>query len=252
MKLQVRENDDVETTSNAKYVNYSQPTLRTVKTYLLIKEDGAIEVYNKESDANANKTGNDVIVLQNSYYEINMKVPVNYGFYKGDYIAFYDKQTSDVVWGEIVNVSGSYLTINIDSKDFDMVNKVTLALFDPQSGARRFYAYWSTHNTPVYAKLCEGTRKFVWRKIVPPSQMMQDDELYNLPFTNGRFYLEKNINFFLKRQDPVGKYGLSVPIFKTYKQTVSNPMVKFGIDGHNPVDFSEIMFVMNNINNNCF
>ena len=29
-------------------------------------------------------------------------------------------------------------------------------------------------------------------------------------------------------------------------------MVKFSIDGHNPVDFSEIMFVMNNINNNCF
>jgi hypothetical protein len=252
MKLQVRENDDVETTSNAKYVNYSQPTLRTVRTYLLIKEDGTIEIYNSESDANANKKGNDVIVLQSSYYEINMKVPVNYGFYKGDYIAFYDKQTSDVAWGEIVNVSGSYLTINIDSKDFDMVDAVTLALFDPQSGGRRFYAYWSTHNTPVYAKLCEGTRKFVWRKIVPPSQMMQDDELYNLPFTNGRFYLEKNINFFLKRQDPVGKYGLSIPIFKTYKQTVSNPMVRFGIDGHNPIDFSEVMFVMNNINNNCF
>ena len=50
----------------------------------------------------------------------------------------------------------------------------------------------------------------------------------------------------------VGKYGLSIPIFKTYKQTVSNPMVRFGIDGHNPIDFSEIMFVMNNINNNCF
>ena len=252
MKIQVRENDDAETTSNAKYVNYSQPTLRTVKTYLLIKEDGTIEVYNSESEANANKTGNDVIVLQSSHYEINMKVPVNYGFYKGDYIAFYDKQTSDVAWGEIVNVSGSYLTINIDSKDFDMVNTVTLALFDPQSGARRFYAYWSTHNTPIYAKFCEGTRKFVWRKIVPPSQMMQDDELYNLPFTNGRFYLEKNINFFLKRQDPVGKYGLSIPIFKTYKQTVSNPMVRFGVGGHKPIDFSEIMFVMNNINNNCF
>ena len=252
MKLQVRENDDVETTSSAKYVNYSQPTLRIVRTYLLIKEDGTIEIYNSESDANANKKGNDVIVLQSSYYEINMKVPVNYGFYKGDYIAFYDKQTSDVAWGEIVNVSGSYLTINIDSKDFDMVDAVTLALFDPQSGGRRFYAYWSTYNTPVYAKLCEGTRKFVWRKIVPPSQMMQDDELYNLPFTNGRFYLEKNINFFLKRQDPVGKYGLSIPIFKIYKQTVSNPMVRFGIDGHNPIDFSEIMFVMNNINNNCF
>lgn len=252
MKLQVRENDDVETTSNAKYINYSQPTLRTVRTYLLVKEDGTIEIYNSESEANANKNGNDVIVLQSSYYEINMKVPVNYGFYKGDYIAFYDKQTSDVAWGEIVNVSGSYLTINIDSKDFDMVNAVTLALFDPQSGGRRFFAYWSTDNVPIYAKLCEGIRKFVWRKIVPPSQMMQDDELYNLPFTNGRFYLEKNINFFLKRQDPVGKYGLSIPIFKTYKQTVSNPMVRFGIDGHNPIDFSEIMFVMNNINNNCF
>ena len=124
-------------------------------------------------------------------------------------------------------------------------------LFLPQCGDRRFYAYWSPNNTPTYAKLSEGSGKFVWRKILPPSQMMRDDNLYDLPFTNGRFYIEKNINFFLKRQDPIGKYGLSVPLFKFFKQTKSNPMTKFVIGGSNPIDFSEIMYTLNNLNNFC-
>ena len=32
--------------------------------------------------------------------------------------------------------------------------------------------------------------------------------------SNGRLYIEKNINFFLRRQDPFGNYGLSKPLFK--------------------------------------
>ena len=63
-------------------------------------------------------------------------------------------------------------------------------------GDRKIYAYWSPNNVPTYAKFAEGAKKFTWRKIVPPSEMIQDDELYDLPFANGRFYIEKNVNFF--------------------------------------------------------
>lgn len=82
--------------------------------------------------------------------------------------------------------------------------------------------------------------------------MMQDDELFEAPFANGRFYLEKNINLFLKRQDPNGKYGLSKPLFKKYIQNIPNPMVRFTIPGNAPIDFSEIMFTLNNLSNNCY
>ena len=82
--------------------------------------------------------------------------------------------------------------------------------------------------------------------------MMMDDELFETPFTNNRFYIEKNINFYLKRQDPTGKYGLSIPMYKVYKPIVTNPMTKFIIKGNNPIDFSDIMFTLNNFADNCF
>ena len=218
MRISVKENDDEETTSPAKFINYTKPSLS----------------------------------FKIPHYELTLTVPVNYGFYKGDFIAFYDKKTSDAVWCEIIQVSGMEVTVTINKEDMPMVNYINIKLFDPSSSERRFYAYWSPNNTPTFAKLSEGQRKFVWRKIVPPSEMIQDDELYDIPFANGRFYIEKNINFFLKRQDPVGKYGLSRPMYKVYKQQVANPLTKFAINGHKPIDFSAIMYTMNNLTTHCF
>lgn len=224
IKIQVRENDDAETTSPAKYINYGEGIVLSADTKI-------------------------------SAHTITFKSPVNYGFYKQDYIGFYDKETSEIVWGEINNVSGNEITVIIVDEDLEGLNIETDDMekyFEPKSDDRRFYAYWSPNNVPLYAKLCEGTRKFVWRKLLPASQMMQDDELYDLPFTNGRFYIEKNINFFLKRQDPDGRYGLSVPMFKTYKKEVANPLLRFGINGYKPIDFSDIMYTINNTTNFCF
>ena len=218
MKIAIRENDDEATSSPAKYINYSRPLLLYYVTY----------------------------------YELTITTPVNYGFYKGDHIAFFDKKTSDIIWGEISKISGVSITILIDAKDMSMIDRINTDIFNPSSANRRLYAYWSPNNTPTFAKLCEGKRKFVWRKIVLPSEMRQDDELYNIPFANGRFYVEKNINFFLKRQDPVGTYGLSRPLHKIYKQTVTNPLTKFNIGGYSPIDFSEIMYNVNNITTYCF
>lgn len=218
MRISVKENDDEETTSPAKFINYTKPSLN----------------------------------FKIPHYELTLTVPVNYGFYKGDFIAFYDKKTSDVVWCEIIQVSGMEVTVTINKEDMPMVDNISIKLFNPSSSERRFYAYWSPNNTPTFAKLCEGQRKFVWRKIVPPSEMIQDDELYDIPFANGRFYIEKNINFFLKRQDPIGKYGLSRPMYKVYKQQVVNPLMKFVISGYKPMDFSTIMYTMNNLTTHCF
>jgi hypothetical protein len=104
---------------------------------------------------------------------------------------------------------------------------------------------------PLYAKLNRSTSKFVWRNIIKPSEVIRGGETYNRPFANGNFYIEKNINFFLRRQDPVGKYGLSGPLFKKISRVVSNPLAKYVIKGYGPYDFSSIMSMFNN-NDNCF
>lgn len=218
IRIPVRENNDDVSVSAAKYVNYTKSRLERV--------------------------------LQ--HYVVTIDSPVNYGFYKGDNIAFYNKKTMELNWGEITSVSGTEITLTFDGDSFSTIDKLTSDHFSPSSEERVLYAYWSPNNVPTYAKLSEGARKFVWRTVVAPSEMAQDDELYNTPFTNGRFYLEKNINFFLKRQDPNGKYGLSKPMYVRYEQTVANPMTKFNVKGHTPIDFSEIMYTVNNLTTNCY
>lgn len=243
-RIKIREVAEAETISPAKYINYSKVEISHMYTYLVFNADGTISI------------GEDSVlplgaVKQNSYYTVSFEVPVNYGFYKGDYVGFYDTITSDIIWGEIFKVDDLKLTLRLDAAELDMIGSISEDLFRPNSAKRRFYAYWSPNSTPNYAKLCEGAKKFVWRNILPPSNWVQDNDLYDMPFANGRFYIEKNVNFFLKRQDPDGKYGLSTPIFKS-SISLNNPMLKFGIIGNNPIDVTEIGEFINNLSNICF
>lgn len=54
--------------------------------------------------------------------------------------------------------------------------------------------------TPDYARLIkDGSCRYCWREVV--SNGVESDEMV-YPFTNGAFYISKQINFFLRRQDP--------------------------------------------------
>lgn len=54
---------------------------------------------------------------------------------------------------------------------------------------------------PYYAKLIkDGSCRFYWREVVSNGIEEGDSKIY--PFTNGAFYINKDINFYLKRQDP--------------------------------------------------
>lgn len=254
MGIRIREDDDDVTSSAAKYINYTNPIFTTGATYIVVHRDGSEDRYDSYGEASLNTdTGKgDTLVEENPYYKLTIDVPVNYGFYKGDYIGFYNMETTEITWGEISSVSGLNLTLKFDMDGFATISNVSTNHFQPSSSYRVLYAYWSTDNVPLYAKLSIGQRKFVWRKIVPPSEMIQDDEMYNTPFTNGRFYIQKNFNFFMKRQDPDGKYGLSSPLFRKYSQRVSNPLQKYIISGYDPVDLSSIAMTVNNALTTCY
>lgn len=54
--------------------------------------------------------------------------------------------------------------------------------------------------TPDYARLMkDGSCRYCWRDVVS-NGLEDEDKVY--PFTNGAFYITKQINFFLRRQDP--------------------------------------------------
>jgi hypothetical protein len=65
--------------------------------------------------------------------------------------------------------------------------------------------------TPEYAKLIKDSScTYYWRDIIANGIESDDSEEY--PFTNGAFYINKQINFFLRRQDP-NKYNIGTPIY---------------------------------------
>ena len=96
------------------------------------------------------------------------------------------------------------------------------------------------------------TLTFSWRNIMKVSELDKNSELYDLPFSNGNIYVQKNINFSLKRQDPRGEYGLSYPLFMDNERKVFNVMTKYIVNGSDKIDLSKYYYVFNNGINNCF
>ena len=81
--------------------------------------------------------------------------------------------------------------------------------------------------------------------------MTKDMSLFDLPFTNGRFYIERNINFFLRRQDPFGEFGLSYARHTDDERHLNNPMEYFNVDSAY-LDLSQIYNFYNNLDNVCY
>lgn len=69
----------------------------------------------------------------------------------------------------------------------------------------------------------EKSGRYVWRNILPSSKIPRDSDLYDAIFTNGAIYRYEDINFYVKRQDPYGDYGLH-PLYDS--NSVSDECVK--------------------------
>ena len=180
---------------------------------------------------------------------IRIKAPTNYNFLKNDVIAFCDAgdidRTQTVVWGYIDEVSGNNLTIKFEGRPF-----ANFSYIDSGSSERRFKAYYCIEAVPLYAAFNSKTQTFTWRGITAPSEMNQEMELFDTPFSNGRFYIEKNITFFLRRQDPYGDFGLLWGKFDESRHP-KNPMEYFRLEG-TMLDLSQIYNFYNNLDNVCY
>lgn len=78
---------------------------------------------------------------------------------------------------------------------------------------------------PQYAKLStNGSSYYIWRELIP-NGFDNNSEIEQYPFVNGAFYINKNINIFVKRQDPnnfMGRETTSIysdPKPRSYRQT---------------------------------
>lgn len=126
-----------------------------------------------------------------------------------DSIYFINKTDfNDIIYGVITksdkNTYNLSINKNIDAND--LMEDYVLFKVNPLKPQNAYNLY-------------DGTGRYVWREFKNFTDIDSESELYNRPFTNETHYLHKDINLYLKRQDPSGVYGLSfnsdMPLFKT-------------------------------------
>ena len=62
-------------------------------------------------------------------------------------------------------------------------------------------------NIPFYAEKVDNTNRYLWRNVNNVGNK-DNTVLPEYRFANGYFYIDQDINFFLKRQDPFNEFGL--------------------------------------------
>lgn len=147
----------------------------------------------------------DDIVKQGSHtriaYSINsggnslsIHTAKNYGIELGEKLIMFDTSTMTPYDGIVTDIKGYDVTVNVPSK----LNQSKMYIFK-RNDTKPDGAY----------ELNDGTGRYIWREIKKEINIRIGSELYNSVFTNGHHYFHKNINFFLRRQDPYGEYGLT-------------------------------------------
>lgn len=150
-----------------------------------------------------------------------INVDKNYYFNIGDEVYLFKRDVNTRYTGTITNVSSDYKTLSIGniSSSLNGTKISEYNLFRPNS-EKPSTAY----------DLMDETGRYVWRNITKSAFIANDSELYDSTFTNGAHYIHKQINFYLKRQDPYGNYGLQ-PSGKNFGDA-TEPYSYLEVDGN--------------------
>lgn len=174
--------------------------------------------------------------------------PTNLNFVQGMEFVFYNKENGDgnkigrlLTYNDNYEGGGCQISLWLQGIEDD-----ELSTFEQDLSDKKYLMVLKKEWCPKYAIYQPKLRKFIWREPVPFSDLSTDDDLYNMPFANGRFYIHQNINFFLRRQDPQNMFNLQSPETEKY-----NPLKKFRIIGRDKVDFSDIMLYLDDLSDIC-
>lgn len=139
----------------------------------------------------------EIAYLEQNKFSGTTNIP--YYLNVGDTIDIYDMSSVTRYNGLITKVEGN------------LYNKITFTanIRNPEKIAN-YFIYKKNPAKPNYAyELEDGSGRYLWKDVKSSKDMIQGDELYESVFTNGAHYFQKQINFYLRRQDPYGEYGLN-------------------------------------------
>lgn len=164
--------------------------------------------------------------------------PIDYKFIKDDTIGFFNIKDKKTFWGCVDNVDENNLPwILLSDEDYDYFKE----------NRKNIIAIVSEYSTPTYSRYLPSSGKLVWRSVLSASETPNDSDVYNLPFANGCFYIEKGFNIFVRRQDPNNEFGLLWG-----KGEKKNPMKKYYIEGSEPIDMSAVQYILDKYKNICY
>ena len=175
---------------------------------------------------------------------VDVTVHKDYQFIVGDLFGLYRESENRLVWG----ILDSFTYLEDDGGirlKIEVSEQITYDEFKDGS----WQLVLTDGSVPTYASYVKKEQKFVWRDVLKPSEATSASGLEDVMYTNGAIYMHTNINFFLKRQDPTGEYGLLAPRKGSDGQDF-NPLRKFKKHG-TIADFSQLLYLAAEAQNAC-
>jgi hypothetical protein len=137
------------------------------------------------------------------WIELTTSLPHN--VVEGDTIIFTDTCSNIKRFTKVVGLKdGSRTKFYIEP--LKEINWVRLCTWINSEDRKTLYIQKLNNNITNYADETNG-KMFVWRNVLRPGDI-DANVLKEYPFANGCFYVNREINFFLQRQDPFNEYGL--------------------------------------------
>ena len=123
----------------------------------------------------------------------------NYYFTVNDILYLYHKNSKKFVSALIIDKKSMYHDT--------IVIKVEL----PNDTVISDYIIYKPNSEKPYGsyELNDGTGRYLWRELLEEHEYFDDEEISKYIFTNNAHYINKHFIFYLHRQDPDGKNGLS-------------------------------------------
>lgn len=182
-----------------------------------------VNSYNPETGSESAKT----------VYFIKIKSPLLYKVIQYQPFVIYDVSKDETNRGYLYEFSGT---------DYTIATEVYIKRQDLQGG--QYIISLIEENAPEYAEFIPSSQRLVWRGPKKMSDLESTSPIYNMPFTNGRNYIHKNINVFVRRQDPQGE-------FKLFRPSSTNPLRRFQVEGNGKIDMDYVQYITDTMIDAC-
>lgn len=203
-------------------------TINSTQAYTTVKYDDLDGIINTfDTKPNAQPEG--------CVYQTNYEIPIrsfstNVFEFRPDFINIVKIENTDEENVYIITTSiENYVDMDINITFFDSLEenkydcevinifdlniiklKIIGFIYDTSDDINRYKIFKTGVNIPDYAEVIrEPDLVYRWREIVQNGFEESEGIVPEYPFVNGCLYVHKNINIFLRRQDPFGEYGLS-------------------------------------------